>query len=135
MKPRVLIVDDDRAFLELAERLLLKEGFSAISTDEPAAALQLARTARPDLILLDILMPEFDGWSVLAALKRDPVTAAIPVVILSIVDEKKRAFEAGARSIVAKPVDRAELLKAVNEACEPRGAESRRGAAAARSAA
>jgi CheY-like chemotaxis protein len=118
-RKRILIVDDDQPFLELAERLLLKEGFSAFSTNAPKGVLQLARTAKPDVILLDILMPEFDGWSVLKALRRDPVTARIPVVILSVVDEKKRAIEAGARAVVAKPVDRTELLKAVQEACRP----------------
>jgi signal transduction histidine kinase/CheY-like chemotaxis protein len=119
-KKRILIVDDDRSFLELAERLLLKEGFSAISTNLPRSARQLARTVRPDAILLDILMPDFDGWAVLDALQHDPVTATIPVVILSIIDEKKRAFDAGATAMVAKPVDRAELLRAVNDACDAR---------------
>jgi signal transduction histidine kinase/CheY-like chemotaxis protein len=125
-KKRILIVDDDRSFLELAERLLLKEGFSAISTNLPRSVRQLARTVRPDAILLDIVMPDFDGWAVLEALQRDPVTATMPVVILSIIDEKKRAYEAGATAVVAKPVDRAELLKAVNDACDPRAAKARR---------
>jgi CheY-like chemotaxis protein len=129
-KKRILIVDDDRAFLELAERLLLKEGFSAISTNLPRSVRQLARTVRPDAILLDILMPDFDGWAVLEALQRDPVTATIPVVILSVVDEKKRALEAGAAAIIAKPADRTELLRAVNEACNPRAAKARRNRAA-----
>ena len=125
-KKRILIVDDDRSFLELAERLLLKEGFSAISTNLPRSVRQLARTVRPDAILLDILMPDFDGWAVLETLQRDAVTASIPVVILSITDEKKRALDAGAAGIVAKPVDRAELLKAVDKACNPRLTKARR---------
>jgi CheY-like chemotaxis protein len=129
-RKRILIVDDDRAFLELAERLLLKEGFSAISTNLPRSVRQLARTVKPDAILLDILMPDFDGWAVLEALQRDPVTASIPVVILSVVDEKKRALDAGASAIVAKPADRTELLRAVNEACSPRAARARRNRAA-----
>ena len=125
-KKRILIVDDDRAFLELAERLLLKEGFSAISTNLPRSARQLARTVRPDLVLLDIMMPDFDGWAVLETLQRDPVTASIPVVILSIIDEKKRAYEAGAAAVIAKPVDRAELLRAVNDACDGAATRARR---------
>jgi signal transduction histidine kinase/ActR/RegA family two-component response regulator len=116
-KKRILIVDDDRSFLELAERFLLKEGFNAISTNLPRSVRQLARTVRPDVILLDILMPDFDGWAVLDALQGDPVTASIPVVIVSVVDAKKRALDAGAVGIVAKPLDRAELLRVVNEAC------------------
>ena len=69
-------------------------------------------------------MPDFNGWSVLEALQRDPVTASIPVVILSIIDEKKRAYDAGAAAIVAKPVDRTELLRAVNTVCNPAAANS-----------
>ncbi|HJU31633.1 MAG TPA: ATP-binding protein [Hyphomicrobiaceae bacterium] len=130
-RKRILIVDDDRSFIELAERLLLKEGFSAISTDVPRSVRQLARAARPDAILLDILMPDFDGWAVLESLKSDPATAGIPVIIVSVVDARKRALDAGAIGIVAKPLDRAELLKIVKEACEPGSAVRRVPAAAA----
>jgi signal transduction histidine kinase/CheY-like chemotaxis protein len=122
-KKRILIVDDDRGFLELAERLLMKEGFSVLSTDNPKGALQLARAARPDVVLLDILMPDFDGWAVLQALKQDPVTTAIPVLILSIVDEKKRAKDSGAHAIIAKPIDRTVLVKAVMDACNATGVD------------
>ncbi len=118
-RKRILIVDDDRSFLELAERLLQKEGFNAICTDVPASALQLARTMRPDVVLLDILMPDVDGWSVLDALKKDPSTSAIPVVILSVVDDRKRAFDAGAHAVLARPTDRADLIRVVANACEP----------------
>jgi signal transduction histidine kinase/CheY-like chemotaxis protein len=120
-KKRVLIVDDDRGFLELAERLLIKEGYNVLSTDNPKGALQLARVAKPDVVLLDILMPDFDGWAVLQALKQDPVTATVPVLILSIVDEKKRARDAGAHAMIAKPIDRTVLLKAVVDACDANG--------------
>jgi CheY-like chemotaxis protein len=91
----------------------------------PRSVRQLARTAQPDVILLDILMPDFDGWAVLEALKHDPVTARIPVVVLSIVDERKRALDAGAAAIVTKPVDRSELLRAIEEACAPATRRSR----------
>jgi signal transduction histidine kinase/CheY-like chemotaxis protein len=116
-KWRVLVVDDDQEFLELTERLLLKEGFNVLCTNDPSGVLQLARTVKPNVVLLDILMPELDGWQVLQALKRDPVTASVPVVILSITDEKKRAMDAGAHAILAKPVDRNALLNEVRAAC------------------
>ena len=108
------MVDDDRGFLELAERLLIKEGYNAICTDDPEVALQLARAARPDVMLLDILMPDFDGWAVLQALKQDPVTAIGPGADL----EHRRREEAGAETgvahaMIAKPLDRTLLLKAV----------------------
>jgi CheY-like chemotaxis protein len=113
---RILLVDDDRSFLEIAERMLNKEGFSPICTDQSASAAHLARTIKPDMILLDILMPDVDGWSVLRALKRDPATAAIPVIMLSVVDDRKRAIEFGAIGIVSKPLQRSELLRMVNAA-------------------
>ena len=133
-KRRILVVDDDRSFLELAERLLLKEGFSAICSNFPRSVRQLARTAQPDAILLDILMPDFDGWAVLESLKHDAATANIPVVILSIVDERKRALDAGAAAIVTKPVDRAELLRAIDDACAPAAQKSRPSRSVARPA-
>ena len=111
---RVLLIDDDRSLLEIAERLLNKEGFSAVCTDSPASAAHLARVLVPDVILLDILMPDVDGWGVLRALKRDPATASIPVVMLSIVDDRKRAIECGAHGIVAKPLQRTDLLNTLN---------------------
>ena len=126
---RVLIVDDDASFLELAERMLVKEGFNAVSTNEPKGVLQLARSMKPHVVLLDVLMPEFDGWSVLKMLKSDPATADVPVVILSIVDEKKRALEGGAHAVVAKPIDRAALLRTIHSACESKSEGQKKRAA------
>ena len=107
---RILIIDDDRALLELAERLLNKEGYNAVCTDGPSSAAHLARVIMPDAILLDILMPEIDGWTVLKQLKQDPVTASIPVIILSVVDDRPRAIASGALGIITKPLQRAALL-------------------------
>ncbi|MDX2201626.1 MAG: ATP-binding protein [Hyphomicrobiaceae bacterium] len=118
---RILVVDDDPAFLEIAERLLSKEGYAVVASSDPRGAKQLARALQPEAMLLDVLMPELDGWSVLAAMKSDPATASIPVIILSIVDEKKRALQAGAAAVVAKPVDRNALLRALNTACSANG--------------
>jgi CheY-like chemotaxis protein len=67
---------------------------------------------------------------VLDSLKQDPATANIPVIILSIVDERKRALDAGAAAIVTKPVDRGELLRAIDEACAPAAQRSRAGRSA-----
>lgn len=109
---RLLIVDDDRNFLELAERLFIKEDYTPICTDAPQSALQIARTVKPSAIFLDILMPGFDGWDVLAALKADPVTSDIPVFMISILAERSKALAAGADGIVMKPLD-ASKVKAV----------------------
>lgn len=112
-RARLLIVDDDRNFLELAERLFVKEGYTPICTDAPQSALQIARTVKPSAVFLDILMPGFDGWDVLAALKADPVTADIPVFMISILSERARALSAGADGIVMKPLDAARVKAAL----------------------
>jgi len=112
-RPRLLVVDDDRSFLELAERLFSKEGYTPICTDAPQSALQIARTVKPAAIFLDILMPGFDGWDVLAALKADPVTADIPVFMISILSERAKALAAGADGIVMKPFDASKVKAAL----------------------
>ena len=112
-RQRLLVVDDDRNFLELAERLFTREGYTPICTDAPQSALQIARTIKPSAIFLDILMPGFDGWDVLAALKADPVTADIPVFMISILSERSKALAAGADGIVMKPLDAAKVKAAL----------------------
>ena len=113
-KPQtILLVDDDRAFLELAERLLLKEGYSPIITDAPESVLQIVRTARPAVVFLDILMPGLDGWDVLATLKSDPVTASVPVIMLSILDDQHKARAQGAELLLTKPLDTRKLKQAL----------------------
>jgi signal transduction histidine kinase/ActR/RegA family two-component response regulator len=112
-RDRLLVIDDDRSFLELAERLFIKEGYMPICTDAPQSALQIARTVKPTAIFLDILMPGFDGWDVLAALKADPSTADIPVFMISILSERSKAIAAGADGIVMKPLDAAKVKAAL----------------------
>jgi signal transduction histidine kinase/ActR/RegA family two-component response regulator len=125
-RERLLVVDDDRNFLELAERLFLKEGYVPICTDAPQSALQIARTVRPTAIFLDILMPGFDGWDVLAALKSDPATAAIPVFMISVLSERTRALAAGADGVVMKPLDAARIKAAITGLKAVRGSGGRR---------
>ena len=112
-RQRLLVVDDDRNFLELAERLFVREGYAPICTDAPQSALQIARTVKPSAIFLDILMPGFDGWDVLAALKADPATSDIPVFMISILSERTKALAAGADGIVMKPLDAAKVKAAL----------------------
>jgi signal transduction histidine kinase/CheY-like chemotaxis protein len=107
----VLVLDDDREFLELTERLLRKEGYSPIMTDSPQSALTLARSVVPVAILLDIVMPGADGWQVLSQLKRNPVTANVPVVVVSNLDEGAKAKANGADAIIVKPLDGDKLKK------------------------
>ena len=112
-RKRILVVDDDRNFLEVAERLLVKDNYTPICVDAPQAALQVARTSRPACILLDVHMPGIDGWELLRAIKSDPSTRTIPVLMISILSEGPRAVSAGALGYVTKPLDSAKLRAAL----------------------
>lgn len=103
--PRVLIVDDDPAFLDLAERLLVKEGLRPIMTESPQSCVQVARATRPAVIFLDVLMPGYNGWDVLSMIKADDQLANTPVVMLSVAEERLKAIENGADGCLVKPLD------------------------------
>jgi PAS domain S-box-containing protein len=101
----VLVIDDDAAVRELMARYLTKHGFRVETAVDGQQGLELARSLRPDAITLDVLMPTLNGWSVLSQLKADPALAEIPVVVLTIVDNKDLGFTLGASDYVTKPVD------------------------------
>jgi len=113
---KILLVDDDRASLDLAERMLLKEGYSPISTDAPESVLQVARTVRPAAIIIDVLMPGLDGWDVVEMLRADPVTASIPVIMMSVLGADHGADEGYAMPVLAKPLDSTKLKAALTGA-------------------
>jgi adenylate cyclase len=102
----VLVIDDDPAVRDLMRRYLAKEGFDVVTAADGAEGLELARQLRPALITLDVLMPGLDGWSVLQSLKSAPDLAAIPVVMLTILDEKNRGYALGAADYMVKPIER-----------------------------
>ena len=79
--------------------------------------MRRARELRPSAIILDILMPDIDGWTVLAALKREPELADIPVVIVTIVDEQRRGIALGAAGYLTKPIDRERLVVILSRVC------------------
>ncbi|MBI4322383.1 MAG: response regulator [Chloroflexi bacterium] len=106
----VLVIDDDPTVQDLLARFLAKEGFRAVTALGGEEGLRLAKELRPNVITLDVLMPGVDGWAVLTALKADPELADIPVIMLTIVDEKNLGFALGASDYMTKPVDRDRLL-------------------------
>jgi signal transduction histidine kinase/DNA-binding response OmpR family regulator len=109
-RTRVLVVDDDQTARELLQRGLEKEaGFEVVLAATGEEGVRLAREAKPDVITLDVLMPGMDGWAVLKALKADPLTARIPVVMVSMVDDKEIGYALGASDYVLKPFDREKL--------------------------
>jgi PAS domain S-box-containing protein len=105
----VLVIDDDPAVRNLMGRFLDREGFRVLEAADGEAGLRLAREARPDVITLDVIMPGMDGWSVLAALKADPDVGDIPVLMVTIADDRNLGFALGASEYLTKPVDRGRL--------------------------
>lgn len=108
MSARVLIVDDLPTNLKLLEAKLTAEYFSVISTDSGAGAIELARNEAPDIILLDVMMPQMDGFETCRLLKQDPATAHIPVVMvtaLSDASDRVAGLDAGADDFLTKPVN------------------------------
>jgi PAS domain S-box-containing protein len=102
----ILVIDDDPNVRDFMRRFLAREGFDIITARDGLEGLALAREFKPALITLDVLMPNLDGWSVLQALKADPRLADIPVLMLTIVDEKNKGYTLGASEFMTKPIDR-----------------------------
>jgi len=124
----VLVIDDDPATLELITRFLEREGFAVRTAPDGEAGLRLATQVHPSVILLDVLMPHLDGWGVLSRLKADPALAAIPVVVVSFVDERGLGYSLGAADYLTKPVEWGRLKQALDRLAEEEaeGEEARR---------
>jgi CheY-like chemotaxis protein len=105
----VLVVDDDPVALDLLSVTLGKEGYRVIHARTGEEALEQARAHRPQAITLDVLMPRMDGWSVLVALKADPLLRDIPVIMVTVLKDRGLAFSLGASDFMTKPVDRVGL--------------------------
>jgi ammonium transporter len=110
----VLVIDDDPVARELLVRGLTREGFQVRTATNGREGLELAREVQPDIITLDVLMPEMDGWDVLLALKADPVLADTPVVMVSMINDKNYGFTLGATDYLTKPIDRKQLGTVLN---------------------
>jgi adenylate cyclase len=105
----VLVIDDDATARELIADHLKAEGFSVVTAAGGLEGLKLAKDLRPTAITLDVMMPDLDGWSVLAALRQDLELAEIPVIMITIVDEQRRGVALGAADYLTKPIDRERL--------------------------
>ena len=116
-EPLILVVDDDATVRELVERHLERSGFAVVTAGGGQEGLRLVRELQPAAVTLDIMMPDLDGWTVLAAIKGDPELAGIPVVLMSIVDQKNRGYALGAADYLVKPVDRIKLVETLTSIC------------------
>jgi adenylate cyclase len=105
----VLVVDDDATARELVADHLKSEGFSVVTASGGLEGLKLAKQVKPTVITLDVMMPDLDGWSVLAALREDSELADVPVIMVSTLDEQRRGAALGAAGYLTKPIDRERL--------------------------
>jgi K+-sensing histidine kinase KdpD/CheY-like chemotaxis protein len=114
----ILVVDDDDSIRSLLEQELSDAGYLIEQATNGKAALESIRKNRPDLIILDVMMPEMNGFDVAAILKNDPQTMDIPIIILSIVQDKARGFRIGVDRYLTKPIDTAQLFTEVGNLLE-----------------
>ena len=105
----VLIIDDEQNARDLLERGLAKEGFTVITAKGGEEGVRMVQERQPDVITLDVLMPGMDGWAVLKALKAEDSTRDIPVIMISMVDDKDMGYALGATDFLSKPFDREKL--------------------------
>jgi CheY-like chemotaxis protein/signal transduction histidine kinase len=115
----VLVIDDDPMVQHLLRGHLETEHFRMFSAADGVEGLTLAREARPNVIILDIHLPRLDGWTVLAELKSDPVLSGIPVIMMSVEEQRARGFSFGACEYLVKPVEPDRLVNVVRRALVP----------------
>ena len=117
----VLVIDDDLTARDLIADHLRQAGFAVITAAGGGEGLKRAKDRHPIAITLDVLMPDIDGWTVLAALRGDPQLADIPVVIATIADERRKGMALGAVGYLTKPINPGELIKLVGRYRPPTG--------------
>jgi DNA-binding response OmpR family regulator len=117
--PTILVVDDDPDIRELVQLKLDLSGFTTVAADDGETALRLVADARPDLVVLDVMMPGLSGFAVCERLREDPATARLPVILLTAKAQEsdlERGFAAGATDYLVKPFSPRELVSRVNAA-------------------
>lgn len=116
---KILVVDDDKIFLKLVEYDLTKNGFDVVTAQDGETGVILAKTQRPDLILLDINMPGLEGGDVVAMLEANPLTSDIPIIFVTALltkqEEEKRHNMMGKHSFFSKPYNLGRLLEEIDK--------------------
>jgi CheY-like chemotaxis protein len=114
----VLVVDDNERMLQLFERYLTSEGYRFQGVGDAAAVLALLERERPEVIIMDVMMRDMDGWQLLQRLRARPELAATPVIVCSVLDEPELARALGAQAYLIKPVAQQQVLAAVRQVLE-----------------
>jgi CheY-like chemotaxis protein len=110
----ILVADDEDNIRHFLSHELTKKGYSVLEASNGKEALSLARERLPDLITLDIQMPDINGFDVTTVLKNDETTKNIPILILSVIEDKGKAYKLGANDYMTKPFDNEELVSRIN---------------------
>ncbi len=105
----ILVIDDDPDALDIMGRTLQAAGFRVVTASDGREALRLAKRLRPSAITLDVVMPRMDGWAVLRELKADAETRDIPIVMVTMTNNREMGYALGAAEVLTKPIDRAQL--------------------------
>jgi CheY-like chemotaxis protein len=115
--PKILIVEDNEASRDMLSRRLERRGYHVISAPDGEQGYSLACSDMPDLILMDISLPEIDGWEVISLLKTNHATRPIPIIVLTahgLINDRARALAAGCQNYHAKPIDFARLTEQID---------------------
>jgi two-component system alkaline phosphatase synthesis response regulator PhoP len=118
MGKRILVVDDEIDILEIVKTRLLSNGYEVFTAEDGLTAISIAKAEKPDLIILDIMMPRMDGYTTLKELRKDKDTAVIPVLILSVKEKDKMEdifYFQNISDYIEKPFDSEELLERVKK--------------------
>ncbi len=112
---KILVIDDNPSIRDVLKNILTKEGYQVAVAGDGEEGLSIARKLRPNAIILDVVMPKMDGWTTLSELKTDAELATIPVIMLSMLEEKEYAYSLGAAEYLVKPLNREKLLQALHK--------------------
>lgn len=118
---KIMIVDDDKLVTDLLEKLLSVEGFETVSVNDSSKAVALAKVQPPDLFLLDLMMPQPDGFRLCRLLREEPYFALTPIIIVTALDDgdsRAVAFGAGANDYITKPFHPDELTERIRNALQ-----------------
>lgn len=128
--PRILVVEDNEWSRDILARRLSRRGYQVILAADGKRGMALAQAQIPDLILMDMSLPEIDGWEATRRLKADPATRAIPIVALTahaMASDRKKAMDAGCDDYHTKPVDFENLMRSLKALLEARSTTARTG--------
>src|SRR5579862_4530387 len=123
MKPRVLVVDDESDFIQLLKYNLENQGFDILAAGDGMEALNVARRESPDVVLVDLMLPDIDGFSVCEILRSQPSTSKVPIIVVSALDGeyvRSRGIQAGVACSFKKPVDMKVLGESIRSSYEMR---------------